>query len=194
MSKYIISPDGKLYHADDDYLQHWKYIKREKVNGKWKYYYDEDENKLASLQKERDDLQKNHDRKFEEYFDARKADDLKNAIGDTDPAFIDPEHPINEASSAVANVNRWYSADWVREAMKDTWESDYHGKGRYSKAEIDSKDAEIRRHNKTISGKIDKLMVNNATKIVSSLNKTSKTIEGAKTFVNSLLAKTKKKK
>ena len=40
MSKYIISPDGKLYHADD-YLQHWKYIKREKLpNGKYKYYYD----------------------------------------------------------------------------------------------------------------------------------------------------------
>lgn len=29
---YIIISDGELYH--------WKYIKREKVNGKWKYYYD----------------------------------------------------------------------------------------------------------------------------------------------------------
>lgn len=42
MSNYIISPDGKLYHTDDDYLQHWKYIKREKVNGKWRYYYHDD--------------------------------------------------------------------------------------------------------------------------------------------------------
>mgnify|MGYP003292125996 CR=1 FL=1 len=24
-------------------IQHWKYIKREKVNGKWKYYYDDSE-------------------------------------------------------------------------------------------------------------------------------------------------------
>ena len=27
-------------HSDPDELQHWKYIKREKVNGKWRYYYD----------------------------------------------------------------------------------------------------------------------------------------------------------
>lgn len=24
----------------DDELMHWKYIKREKINGKWRYYYD----------------------------------------------------------------------------------------------------------------------------------------------------------
>lgn len=29
---YIIASDGELYH--------WKYVKREKVKGKWKYYYD----------------------------------------------------------------------------------------------------------------------------------------------------------
>lgn len=41
MSNYIISPDGKLYHTDDDYLQHWKYIRREKMaNGKYRYYYE----------------------------------------------------------------------------------------------------------------------------------------------------------
>lgn len=27
-------------HSDTDELRHWKYIKREKVNGKWRYYYD----------------------------------------------------------------------------------------------------------------------------------------------------------
>lgn len=34
MSKntYILTSDGELYH--------WKYIKREKINGKWRYYYD----------------------------------------------------------------------------------------------------------------------------------------------------------
>ena len=42
MSEYFISPDGKLYYFDGDYLQHWKYIKREKVNGKWRYYYHDD--------------------------------------------------------------------------------------------------------------------------------------------------------
>ena len=33
------------YHSQiyDNFLMHWKYIKREKVNGKWKYYYDDGE-------------------------------------------------------------------------------------------------------------------------------------------------------
>lgn len=30
-------------HIYDNFLMHWKYIKREKVNGKWKYYYDDGE-------------------------------------------------------------------------------------------------------------------------------------------------------
>lgn len=32
---YILTPDGELYH--------WKYTKREKVNGKWRYWYDDEE-------------------------------------------------------------------------------------------------------------------------------------------------------
>ena len=39
----------KSYHSRiyDNFLMHWKYIKREKVNGKWKYTY-EDDNSLAT--------------------------------------------------------------------------------------------------------------------------------------------------
>lgn len=39
MSKYVIV-HGQFYEIDDDTLMHWKYIKREKVGGKWRYYYD----------------------------------------------------------------------------------------------------------------------------------------------------------
>lgn len=38
MSDYIIT-NGELHSTDE--LMHWKYIKRERVNGKWRYYYDE---------------------------------------------------------------------------------------------------------------------------------------------------------
>lgn len=38
--------NNELYHSDvylgkdfSDGIKHWKYIKREKVNGKWRYYY-----------------------------------------------------------------------------------------------------------------------------------------------------------
>lgn len=39
MANYYIK-DGQFYEIPDDVLMHWKYIKREKVNGKWRYYYD----------------------------------------------------------------------------------------------------------------------------------------------------------
>lgn len=37
MADYIIT-NGQLHSTDE--LMHWKYIKRERVNGKWRYYYD----------------------------------------------------------------------------------------------------------------------------------------------------------
>lgn len=39
MSKYIIV-NGTFREISDEELMHFKYIKREKVNGKWVYYYD----------------------------------------------------------------------------------------------------------------------------------------------------------
>ena len=33
-----------------DELKHFKYIKRVKKNGKWRYYYDESSNKLKNLE------------------------------------------------------------------------------------------------------------------------------------------------
>jgi hypothetical protein len=32
IKRQVIIPDDELYH--------WKYIKRKRVNGKWRYYYD----------------------------------------------------------------------------------------------------------------------------------------------------------
>ena len=32
---------GQLVEVSDDVLMHWKYIKREKKNGRWVYYYDQ---------------------------------------------------------------------------------------------------------------------------------------------------------
>lgn len=42
MSKYVII-HGQLREISDDELMHYKYIKREKVNGKWRYYYKDTE-------------------------------------------------------------------------------------------------------------------------------------------------------
>lgn len=54
MEKYI-AINGKLYaHSDIAYIDldegemmHWKYLRRERAaNGKWRYYYEKDNNKL----------------------------------------------------------------------------------------------------------------------------------------------------
>lgn len=31
----------------DDELFHWKYLRRERVNGKWRYYYEKDKNRIS---------------------------------------------------------------------------------------------------------------------------------------------------
>lgn len=52
--------DNELYHSDvyfgkdfSDGIKHFKYIKREKVNGRWRYYYKND--KLDQLGREKND-------------------------------------------------------------------------------------------------------------------------------------------
>lgn len=45
MANYIYT-NGNIVSTDD--IKHWKYIKREKKNGKWRYYYSDNEyNKAA---------------------------------------------------------------------------------------------------------------------------------------------------
>ena len=36
---YMLTSSGNFIVLNDDELMHWKYIKKEKVNGKWRYYY-----------------------------------------------------------------------------------------------------------------------------------------------------------
>lgn len=40
MSKYVLM-HGTFIELSNDELMHWKYIKREKKNGRWVYYYDQ---------------------------------------------------------------------------------------------------------------------------------------------------------
>jgi len=69
--------ESELYHSDiylgkdySDGIKHWKYIKREKINGRWRYYYKDD--KLDSTKKEMD---KAYD-DYNSYFDKNKHKDL----------------------------------------------------------------------------------------------------------------------
>ena len=81
-------------------LTHWKYIKRERVNGKWRYYYSELKRKENELRKQYDDAltlsKKDYDKMPDEDkqkwnkemddFDAEMQkirDDLKNSFKDS---------------------------------------------------------------------------------------------------------------
>lgn len=77
MSDYIITPNG-MVPVSDDVLMHWKYIKRVKKNGKWRYYYDEESLKRDIKDKlgydERERLQKANKQYEKAVNNAKKAD------------------------------------------------------------------------------------------------------------------------
>ena len=51
MAKLIYDNSAMKHDTPDNSLQHWKYIKREKVNGKWRYTYKDDEGNKSSTGK-----------------------------------------------------------------------------------------------------------------------------------------------
>ena len=64
MSKYIMH-NGTFREVTDEELMHWKYIKKEKKNGKWVYIYDESE--LQRAKKDAEKAQKKADRTASRY-------------------------------------------------------------------------------------------------------------------------------
>ena len=75
MSNYIMH-NGQLYTTDE--LMHWKYIKRERVNGKWRYYYDY-KDMLGYDEKARyDQAGSNYINTAKKYVDAKQALNNKN--------------------------------------------------------------------------------------------------------------------
>ena len=76
--------NSTLYHSDEylgedytDGIKHWKYIKREKRNGRWVYYYEDPyEKNLNNAKKELTNAQNKRDKSFNNY---DKAVDSSNA-------------------------------------------------------------------------------------------------------------------
>lgn len=80
-SKYMLTHGG-FVSVNDDELMHWKYVKKKRVNGKWRYYYDDSEYKNAK--KEHDQAKLDHEvaKGVTEYtknnFEEQKADAEKD--------------------------------------------------------------------------------------------------------------------
>ena len=93
-----------------DELKHWKYIKREKKNGKWRYTYDDSSSEANVLKKKADEAQKKLDEHFEEFWQKRYESDIASAQAN-----------LKTNPQAVENVNRWYSNPEIKERTKETY-------------------------------------------------------------------------
>lgn len=157
-------------------MMHWKYIKRARVNGKWRYWYDDSANKLSTLQKEQSALQTSYDKNFEKFYNDRKNEDYKSA----------------KNRREVQNVKRWYSSPNIKEHTKNAYGM-VGGEGYGAKRELDRVSRSVDSHSKTTAGKVDAYMQKNGAKTAASLNKASDKISKAKSWVNNLVKKKKSK-
>lgn len=112
MSKYVII-HGQLHEISDDELMHWKYLKREKVNGKWKYYYDWNELKSDTKTFLNDPTgrkrKKNLDRAEKELRDAT------NTIENRKMRSPDYSKAINEIRNAKARGTAYVAKGFLEE-------------------------------------------------------------------------------
>jgi hypothetical protein len=98
-----ITPDtlvSELYHSDDE-LMHWKYIKREKKNGRWVYYYDES----AADRDDRDSEQRYHDSEKKTWQAERDLKSAKERLAETG-ASVDSKIFYGNQISARDNYKR----------------------------------------------------------------------------------------
>lgn len=147
----------------NDELIHWKYIKRVKKNGKWRYYYSMKDNELTKLQNQRKGLEDTYNRNFERWYQNRWNSDLRNASN----------------SKERENANRWYKDRGIKEGTKDVYSS-FGKPGYYDRYKVDSAKYFEDKRAKSIGGKVDKFMARNGYKIAKSLNKAGDAIEKGK--------------
>jgi hypothetical protein len=177
MSKYALR-HGMIVEVSDDELMHWKYIKREKKNGKWVYYYDRSANELSSLKGQVANLEYERNNKYRSHISKLKAEDYARADKMDDPI------------QARENVTRWYSNESLRKHEREYFNND--GEGKYITQDIERAKTKIEKHSKTIAGKVDAYMSKNGYKIAKYLNKASVKVDKAKTWLNSLFGKKNK--
>lgn len=93
-----------------DELTHWKYIKREKVNGKWKYIYDDSSSEVNKAKKNVDEKQKELDDHFDEYWQKSYESELARL---SKKQKRDPER--------VEKIKNKYESEAMKEATKSAY-------------------------------------------------------------------------
>lgn len=158
-----------------DELYHWKYIKKKKVNGKWRYYYDKTDNELTMLRKDADKAQKALDEDFDKYYRKMYGSDINKARAE-----------LETNPKGVQNVNRWYNDKSIREGTKETYRQ-----GEYLRREARDTKNSYNSRKKSLGGKIDAFMEKHGKTIVKKLNKASNYAYKGRNAVKRLLKKLK---
>lgn len=148
----------------DDELQHWKYIKRVKKNGKWQYTYDSKDNKLTSLKKEANRTRGALDAHYNVYRNNLYKQDMRDAMAN-----------IKNNPDGPKNVKYWYNRTQDPESHKEV----YPGGGDLRYQARDAKN-DYERYKDTVSGKIDAVMEKHGENIAEKLNKPNKYIKRVK--------------
>lgn len=118
-----ISPNTtieELMHTDADgseeELMHWKYVKKEKVNGKWKYWYDWDSVKADATTKATENASKSIDKTLEVANKASKGLDtlVNKAKGVINKLYDDPNNmydvtsaSYNQKKAKIEQTDEW---------------------------------------------------------------------------------------
>lgn len=192
MSNYILSPDGKLYHAGDDYLQHWKYIKREKVNGKWRYFYDNEAYRNYKSASAYEEVEKIRARKA-----AQERNNLTSKVNDAYKRFLEAEKMSGSGlylAESGPNYTTYLETDKGKK-MNDAEEDYYTNKAKIpalTSAAIDAQRKANDAHKNTVAAK-EQYEDTTGAKLANFLNESSDKIDKAKNWVDGLFSKKKKK-
>ena len=157
MSNYFIGPDGNLYNTDE--LMHFKYLKKVKVNGKWRYYYDADQLRkdmqsadLLGL-KARRNLQKVHqDQQISSFIALEKQKGYWNAQSEYEKKKKAAE---DVARATRTSTDKWIDLGSYKKKVADSRAS--ADKAYKESKKLDAKLAEAqKKYDKTIVGAVEK--------------------------------------
>lgn len=98
--------------GSSDELQHWKYISKKKVNGKWRYYYDVDKLKDDLGYDEREEAYKQHDYVMTiGALRKRQNKRYNDALPKFGPATNKQQKRIDEEKAELNKINKKYSEE-----------------------------------------------------------------------------------
>ena len=172
-NNYLLTREGNFITVSDDELYHWKYIKREKVNGKWRYYYHDDDVGEAK----------------EAYEKAKATSDSAAKARDALIARTNRRlRQLNDEHSAKYKTAEEQDAHWPEffDNSKPLIEAVNRAKGRATESQKVTDDAEL--NYKAAKRKYDESAGH---KVADLLNKSSDAVDKAKSWVSNLLKKKK---